>query len=615
MLRYPLRYTPLVLAVVTGACAGHRAAPASRPVPASGPATTASTPTAASPAHASAHAAPVDTTIPPAPVIDTTIDLLAELGADSTLAADSAADQAVLDRLARAHAPDSTEDLAADPASEKVLTNDGVRWDIDVSTFNSHDRVQYYLDMFRGMARDRFNIWLSRMPRYEPMIRARLQKQGLPGDLVYLALIESGFSNQAVSRARATGMWQFMKGTARLYGLRVDSWVDERRDPVRATDAAARFLSALYQKFGSVYLACAAYNAGGGKIGRSLNRLDVDEEEESDSLVYSDATFFRLYDTKLLHRETRDYVPKLIAAALIAKEPSKYGFAPQPDEEMVANDSIVVPAMTSLDVIARLADTSLTAIRELNPQYLRLATPPGVASVVRLPMGRGAQTAAAYASLPASDRVSFRTHIATHGETAAGVARRYGVSYRALLAANPGVHSNRLKPGTRLVVPTGGPMSAVVARQVAQRDHDGATYHRVRRGEKLGTIADRYDVSTAELRRWNHLGRHQKLRAGTRLRVAPPSTMKIATTSRTSRTTRAVAARAEAHPQHAKGSDQPADTSRASRASTRTHVVRRGETLTALARRYGVSIDALKQANGLNGAAHIRAGERIRIPA
>ena len=140
---------------------------------------------------------------------------------------------------------------------------------------------------------------------------------------MYLALIESGFSNTATSRAKAVGMWQFMKGTAKCYGLRVDSWVDERRDPYRATDAAARHLKDLNERFGSVYLAAAAYNAGAGKVSRGLRRLPDDEDADS---INSDATFFRLYDTKLLRRETKDYVPKLIAAARIAKEPARYGF-------------------------------------------------------------------------------------------------------------------------------------------------------------------------------------------------------------------------------------------------------------------------------------------------
>src|SRR6266545_881083 len=175
------------------------------------------------------------------------------------------------------------------------------------------------------------------MPRYEAMIRQRLQAEGLPGDLVYLALIESGFSNTATSRARAVGMWQFMKGTGRLYGLRVDRWVDDRRDPIKATDAAVRHLKDLTGMFGSYYLAAAAYNAGAGRVSRGLNRLPDDETDT----IPSDATFFRLYDTKLLRRETKDYVPKLIAAAIIAKEPTRYGFEVT-RVDPPAYDSIVV---------------------------------------------------------------------------------------------------------------------------------------------------------------------------------------------------------------------------------------------------------------------------------
>ena len=153
------------------------------------------------------------------------------------------------------------------------------RWDIDVETFNSHTRVQYYLDFFQGRGRERMAIWLTRMPRYEAMIRERLQRESLPGDLVYLALIESGFSNTATSRAKAVGMWQFMKATGKGYGLRVDSWVDERRDPIRATDAAVRHLRDLNRRFNSLYLAAAAYNAGSGKVSRGLGRLPDDESD------------------------------------------------------------------------------------------------------------------------------------------------------------------------------------------------------------------------------------------------------------------------------------------------------------------------------------------------
>ena len=193
-------------------------------------------------------------------------------------------------------------------------------FDIDVTTFAANRRVLEYLEFFQVDSRDRFEIWLSRLGRYEGMIRERLRARGLPEDLVYLTLIESGLSNTAVSRARAVGMWQFIAGTARLYGLTVDPWVDERRDPYRATQAAVNYLSDLVQRMGSVYLAAAAYNAGAGRIERGLSRLPG----EPDTLT--DHTFFQLADRRYLRRETRDYVPKLIAAALIAKQPERYGF-------------------------------------------------------------------------------------------------------------------------------------------------------------------------------------------------------------------------------------------------------------------------------------------------
>jgi len=325
------------------ACGGQHRAPAPAPEPDAGITLPPPPREQPGPARGAAEAL----LLPPAPELDTLIPP-DELAAELRIAADSAADEAALEELEDA-APgdeDSTDDaLAPTP----------VTWDIDVDTYTTHNRVQYYLDFFQSKGRERMGIWLSRMPRYESMIRSRLQEAALPGDLVYLALIESGFSNTATSRAKAVGMWQFMKGTARGYGLRVDSWVDERRDPYKATGAAVRHLRNLDDRFGSVFMAAAAYNAGAGKLSRGVRRLPDDDDADS---LNSDATFFRLYDTKLLRRETKDYVPKLIAAARIAKEPARYGFHID-SVEPPSYDSIVVPTMTGLDVIARLADTTV----------------------------------------------------------------------------------------------------------------------------------------------------------------------------------------------------------------------------------------------------------------
>jgi membrane-bound lytic murein transglycosylase D len=508
----------------------------------------------------------------------------ADFAAEGRLAADSAADEAVLEELATAHPEDEDSDSKSDNTVEggANAVADPVTWDIDVATYNSHDRVQYYLDFFQTRGRERMSIWLTRMPRYEAMIRERLQRQSLPGDLMYLALIESGFSNTATSRAKAVGMWQFMKGTARLYGLRVDSWVDERRDPYRATDAAAHHLNDLNRRFGSLYLAAAAYNAGSGKVSRGLVRLP---DEESDS-VNSDATFFRLYDTKWLRRETKDYVPKLIAAALIAKQPRRYGFNPG-RAEPATYDSIVVPDMTGLDVLARLADTTVAAIRELNPQYLRLTTPPGTRSTIRLPPGRGAATVAAYAELPPRRRVTFIEHFVARGETLGGIALRYKVSQSMLAAANPRVNSRRLRINQRIVVPTGGVLSTSVARRMADPVVAAGTstgaFHRVRRGETLSEIADEYGVTQRELRQWNTLDSRGRIRAGQRLRVTSPD-----------------APRPVVSPEDQTGG--------------RTHLVRRGDTLKSLAKRYGVSIQALREANGLSERQSLKTGMALKIP-
>ncbi|MEO7474591.1 MAG: transglycosylase SLT domain-containing protein, partial [Gemmatimonadales bacterium] len=378
--------------------------------------------------------------LPPAPpAIPLTVtvhdSLVPVVDLDALTHATSAADAEVLNDLAAA-TPDASVVPAFDARS--------VRWDIDVHTYASHPRVRYYLDYFQGPARNRMEIFLSRSARFETMIRARFQQEGLPGDLGYLALIESGYSSDAVSRAYAVGMWQFMRATGRGYGLRVDSWVDERRDPVKATDAAARHLRDLRVRFGSLYLAAAAYNAGAGKVSRSLGKLQwdapaevpaveppADAEEVLDSLadaevategevaadtevateddgesaldnagtgITSDAAFFRLASSDLLAAETQDYVPKLIAAALIAKAPTRYGFA-APVPTPFNYDSLVVTDVTGLDVVAKLAGASLAEIRDLNPQYLRLATPPRSTMVIRLPAGSGPAVARDYAAL------------------------------------------------------------------------------------------------------------------------------------------------------------------------------------------------------------------------
>jgi len=450
----------------------------------------------------------------------------------------------------------------AEPDSRVVpeFGADEISWDIDVRTFASHPRVQYYLKYFQGVSRTGMAVFLSRGARYEAMIRTRFEQEGLPGDLGYLALIESGYSNDAVSRAHAVGMWQFMKETGKGYGLRVDTWVDERRDPVKATDAAARHLRHLRNRFGSLYLAAAAYNAGAGKVSRSLGKLQwdvaTDPQVEADTLIQTEVTdsmvaaeeeaqleadsasddletaidareitsdhaFFRLASTRLLAVETQDYVPKLIAAALIAKQPGRYGIT-APIPAPFTYDSLVVSSSTGLDVIARLADVSVAEIREMNPQYLRLATPPRSESVIRLPAGSGEKVAAGYNSLPPKARVQYLTHVVRQGERLGRIAARYHLPTSEIQAANPKVKPSALKTGSRLVIPAVAIPSALAIRAIgkaARSGHARLATHRVRSGETLSGIARRYRISLRALRRANALPVQYTLKAGKRLRI------------------------------------------------------------------------------------------------
>jgi membrane-bound lytic murein transglycosylase D len=486
--------------------------------------------------------------IPPAPVVpalSTHANKLPRVEVSST--ANAAAD-AALNELA-----DAEPDSRIVPAFE----GDDIRWDIDVRTFASHPRVQYYLSYFQGVSRAGMQVFLERGSRYETIIRQRFEAEGLPGDLGYLALIESGYSNDAVSRAHAVGMWQFMRGTGRGYGLRIDTWVDERRDPMKATDAAARHLRHLRDRFGSLYLAAAAYNAGAGKVSRSLGKLQWELPAETDTLlqsepsdtavleeetladlepgqdeldafgestdITSDAAFFRLASTDLLATETQDYVPKLIAAAVIAKQPERFGLTP-PVPSPFAYDSLVVTATTGLDLIARLAEVSVAQIRELNPQYLRLATPPHSEAVIRLPAGTGEKVAERYAAVPPSERVRFLTHVVRPGERLSRIAARYHLPTREILAANPKVEASSLKPGARLVIPAVAIPSALAMRATgsafSRSEHRSRfATHRVRSGETLIGIARRYRVTLKELRRANALPVQYTLKAGKRLRI------------------------------------------------------------------------------------------------
>jgi len=381
-------------------------------------------------------------------------------------------------------------------------------WDIEVHAYESTSQVERYLRMFTGPAKERIQSRLERGTRYEPMIRAKLRDGGLPEDLYYLALVESGFDPNAYSRAAAVGMWQFMTSTGRDMGLRVDWWVDERRDPVKSTGAAVRFIKGLRDQFGSLYLAAAAYNGGPVRISRGLTRYADDLEGTS-----GEDLFFALAEKDYLRNETREYVPQLIAAALIAKEPARYGKKIDPQAPFVY-DSVRVGGATPLAAIAHASGTTVSKIQELNPQILRGMTPPRDSVLVRIPDGTAETFATTFAALPKDERGATSTVESKKGQSLESIARKNGISARQLSAFNPKVRtlkSGNLAPGQTVLIPTVAVASAAtivpdpsIERYSSSR---GSSLHVVRAGETIGSIAKKYNTTTAALMRANGLRR------------------------------------------------------------------------------------------------------------
>ncbi len=427
---------------------------------------------------------------------------------------------------------------AAPVASAGPRTPDAVTWDIDVRSYEAHAMVTQYVDIFTGRLREYMQRSISRGTRYDAMLRRRFREAGLPEDMTYLALIESSYSPHAYSRAAAVGMWQFMAPTAKSIGMRVDWWVDERRDPMRATEGAIDFLTDLHDAYGSWYLAAAAYNGGPGRVSRGLKRF----EDEMDGSEGEDR-FFALAEQRYLPSETKAYVPKLIAAAMVAKDPQRYGLLV---DTLAAYeyDSVMVAGGMALGAVAKASGATLDQIRDLNPHFIRGVTPPGETIEVRVPVGTSAGFAAAFGALPESERQAWSEVRLASARSAQAIADDAGIPVKALRWMNPRLaldRRGRVQAGQTLRVPT--LLAVAGARDVPDpgiaRFGSGqralvATRVKVRRGESLASVARRSGVSVAQLRRLNGI-RGGRLRAGQVLVVKRPSRSALAAARRSSR--------------------------------------------------------------------------------
>ncbi len=368
-----------------------------------------------------------------------------------------------------------------------------------------NDSVENHMEYFKTRGRDIFQRWLDRSARYIPTMREIFREKNLPEDLVYVAMIESGFNPYAISWARAVGPWQFMPHTGKLYGLRIDWWVDERKDPVKATYAAAEHLKDLHNLFGSWPLALASYNAGAGKVQRAVLRTRSED-------------FWDLKASRYIRRETKNYIPKFMAATIIAKNPEAYGFQ-IPAVEPFVYDEVVITESTDLRLIARCAGTTFETIKELNPELKRWATPPDASQyVLRVPKGARETFLTAYAAVPADQKIRWERHLVGRGETLPGIAQRYNTSPEAIREVN-GIKKNRVSSGQQLLVPVNAvgkdeTLTAIAPEQLGKKQQ---ILYRVRRGDNLAKIARKHDVTVADIREWNNGIR--TIRVGQKIRL------------------------------------------------------------------------------------------------
>jgi len=447
-------------------------------------------------------------------------------------------------------------------------------------------RVQNWMVYFLTRGRRWFVKWLARAERYGPLIIPELEKAGLPKNLLYQAMIESGFNPYATSSARAVGVWQFIQTTGREYGLEQNWWIDERRDPVLATASAIAFMSHLYRRFGRWEVASAAYNAGGGKLRRAVQMYETEDFWEMSA---SGRTY--------LAAETRNYVPKIIASAILATYAERYGLAAEiPDEHRLSPwqyDIVPVPESTDLAVVARLVGTSTEEIQAMNPALKRGYTPPGTNNYpLNLPVGKGELFAEKFAKLPAQDRVTFVRHKIRRGDTLNGISATYKVPVKTIKKMNRIRNARSLRVGKRLLLP-------VRSTQMPSRK----LVHVVARGETLSRIAAGYGTTVAALKKGNKLS-GTKLSIGQKLKVTTRGMETAAVLASTEK-------RSSSKSRSAKSSSSKRKSESKSRPSS--YTVRRGDSLSEISKRFGVSVADLKSVNKLKGRATIYPGDKLRL--
>lgn len=478
------------------------------------------------------------------------------------------------------------------PVGAELLTIPAVRERFKSTTM--FDLVEYnqpsvraYLDFFDGRGKPVLAKWIERMGRFEPLIRKTLEEEGLPQDLIYVAMIESGFSPRAVSPASAVGVWQFIPTTGSEMGLAITRYVDERRDPVKATRAACKYFKLLYNKFGSWPLSMAAYNGGPGLVGNSV------EKHNSNS-------YWFIQRQRGLYDETRRYVPKVLAAGLVTKNADVFGLEGIQKVEPFEFDIVEVPRRTLLRVFASAAGTDVSTLRDLNPELLRAQTPPGDGLYeLRIPKGSTKKFVAKYDEIDA-DEAAHETHRLKFGQTLRDLAHELDVAPRVLRAANGFDSRERVSYGAPVLVPKEAKgkwrrrkkkdrRTFVVPKKNPNVKSGKRYFYRVNEGDTLDVVARGLGVKPGDLLLWNYLDPRAKLQDGMVLQVYAPEDLDRSTVALvTEGEVKAVVAGSTAHKRMKRKKRQP---------KRFYHRVKSGESLWLIARKYRTTVKKLKRWN------------------
>jgi len=447
-------------------------------------------------------------------------------------------------------------------AEEKVLEAE-VGFDFFLDARET-EAMENYFKMYTHTHRRSFETWLKRSEIYLPYIKQVFEERGLPTDLIYLPFAESGFNARAYSRAGAAGLWQFMPATGRHYGLRVDWWMDERRDPYLATHCAADYLEKLYNDFNDWYLALAAYNAGEGRVARAMTSSGHDN-------------YFDLINGPYLARETRDYVPKFLAILKIVHNLEELGFEPIDWEAAPDLRELELKPGTDLLALCNICSMSWDQFKELNPAFQRQVSPSDSSVRAMIPAG-SYETARRFLDSPDSrSYAGYQRYQVRSGDSWWRISNRFGVPVSALKSAN-NANSNLLRIGQHVIVPVSGSASRTIASATTQEYAQERATYIVQRGDTLSGISQNFNINLNTLMASNGINDPRTLRAGQRLYIPGP--------------TRSVQERSK---------------------SQINYQVRSGDTLWGIARRFGVQPGDLQRWNNISGNQIIRPGDNIRV--